>query len=177
MSATLTDEGKPRLDVDGDVGNVVLLQTAERARKISEKAKPTDAVTDAELWQRRLTTVELVVMGASIRQVAERHDVDYQTARDDYFTGLAAVNDRTSDAVIAMRDEVTMRERSLILAMMPLAKAGDTKAAGVIQRADDMIAGLWGLRSARLDVTVRPSSLQDALNSYLEAAVEASATG
>ena len=177
---TLTEDGHAKLDVDKQAagGNVVALSTAERSRKAKAAHTGHSLAEDAELVQRRLDTVDLVVMGATIRQVADRHDVDYYTARDDYMRGMEMLNERTARSVAAMRDEVTMRQKAIIMAMLPEAKKGDTKAAGVVQRADDILAGLWGLRSARLeieDVTMRQSgndSLQAALDEYLEQVID-----
>lgn len=173
---TLTEDGHAKLDADAD--NVVRLQRAERSRKAKESIPGMSLAEDAEIIERRLTTVDLVVMGATIRQVAERHDVDYFTAREDYLEGMRLVNERTMEAVVAMRDEVTMRQKALIRTNMPLAMKGDEKAARIVQSADNMLTGLWGLRSAKIEITHRQedSSLSDALDAYLNAVVETAAT-
>jgi hypothetical protein len=180
MTATLTDEGHARLDT-GPVDNVVKLSTLERIERFTRENLAAQAAkgdsgpdTSAELMQRRLDTVDLIVMGATIRQVAERHDISYIEARDDYFKGMAILNDRTAEAVVAMRDEVTTRQKALIRANMPAAMKGDEKAARIVQSADNMIAGLWGLRSARLEVThKRDDTLASAMNEYRSQIVEA----
>lgn len=128
-----------------------------------------DITVDEKLIRRKLDTFDLVVQGATIRQVAERHGIHYSEARQDYLDAIAMLNERTMESVAAMRDEITARQRTLILANMPRARAGDDKAANIVQRADNLLVGLWGLRTARLDVTVKRSdTLDDALSAYLQ---------
>jgi hypothetical protein len=70
-----------------------------------------------------------------------------------------------------------MREKRLIMANMPLALAGDKEAAKTVQQADNILIGLWGLRSARLEVTHRKaddaSPLNLALTAYLDGVMDA----
>ena len=131
--------------------------------------------TGAELVQRRLDIVEMVVNGATIRQCADEFDIDYKTARTDYFAGLRLVNARTADDVAAMRDEITLRQKKIIMAHLPLAVAGDVKSAGVVARCDEMLAGLWGVRSIRLEQERRDTHLDEATRAYVNAIVDRTA--
>jgi hypothetical protein len=175
---TLDDDGKAILEPEGVEHGAELINLATRERIKGMRQKDTggaDAASPAEtpaaLITRRLDTVDLIVQGASLRQVAERHEVDYFTARNDYYEGLAMLSDRTAKAVVAMRDEVTMRQKALIFANMKLAQMGDSKAATVVQNADSMLVSLWGLRSVRLEAAATPDSpLREALNTYRERA-------
>ena len=54
------------------------------------------------------------------------------------------------------------------IAHLPLAEAGDHKSAGVVLQADNFIAGLWGVRSARLKQIRKETGLTDQALDYAE---------
>lgn len=135
---------------------------------------PRAAVTSVELSRRVLDTVDLVVQGFSLRSIADRHKIDWAQARDDYFAGMRALNDRSMDATLALRDEVTARERVLIASNMTRARAGDKGAATIVQRADELLVSIWGLRSIRVDLPEpdHDPMLAEAMEAYLEGVAE-----
>ena len=75
-----------------------------------------------------MDVVDLIVNGASLRQVARHFKIDTETARLHYTAGLARLIDTSVDRSLALREEVTARQRELILANMARAKAGDRAA-------------------------------------------------
>lgn len=172
---TLNADGHAKADVEG-VDNVVKLSTRERIAAMKTGGGTANSPeTTAELMQRRLDTVDLSVQGVPLRTIADRHGISYLEARKDYFEGMAMLNDRTVDMVVSLRDEITMRQRHLIRTYMPLANGGDEKAARVVQSAENILIGLWGLRSARLEIsaTIKDERLTSVLDSYLQGAIDA----
>lgn len=133
-------------------------------------ARKDAAGTEAEFVARQMDIVDLIVNGASLRQVADHYKIDWATARADYTAGLARLIDTSIDRSIALREEVTARQRALVLANMPRAKAGDRSSAAIIQAADNLLASIWGLRSLRIERPARPRSdaLADAVSAYLD---------
>jgi hypothetical protein len=131
------------------------------------------AGTTAALVKRRLDTVDLIIQGATLRQVGELHHLAIEAVRFDYFAGLEMVTDRSIKATIALRDEVTMRQRLLIMANMKRALDGDKGAATIIQRADELLVSIWGLRAIKPDFEL-PSDpmLTEALEAYLVGVAE-----
>jgi hypothetical protein len=128
------------------------------------------AGTEAEYVARQMDVVDLIVNGASLTQVAKHFKIHPETARDDYTAGLARLVDTSIDRSIALREEVTARQRQLILANMARAKAGDKASAAIVQAADNLLASIWSLRSLRIEHTPRPrdSMLADAVSAYLD---------
>lgn len=133
-------------------------------------ARRDSASTEAELVARQMDVVDLVVNGASLRQVARHFAITGETARQDYAAGLARLVDTSIDRSIALREEVTARQRELILANMARAKAGDRHAAAIVQGADGLLASIWGLRALRTEPPPRPrdDALADAVSAYLD---------
>jgi hypothetical protein len=121
-----------------------------------------------------LDVVDLVVNGATIRQVSEHFKVPYKTARSAYMEGLQQVTDRSIDRTIAMREEITARQRILIFSNMARARAGDRAAAQIVARADALLASVWGLRSIRIELPDRPPDPQiaAAMEGYLSGLAE-----
>lgn len=144
----------------------------------TDLARKDAAGTEAELVARQMDVVDLVVNGASLRQVARHFGIDPEQARRDYAAGLARLIDSSIDRSVALREEVTARQRELILANMPRAKAGDRAAASIVQQADGLLASIWGLRSLRIERPARPrdDALADAVSAYLDG-ITASASG
>lgn len=135
-----------------------------------------EAGTDAEVTARDFDIVDLIVNGASLRQCAKHYGIDLNTARAAYARGLAALVDSSIDRSIALREEVTARQRELILANMARAKAGDKSSAMIVQNADSLLASIWGLRSLRIEPPARPRdpAIADALDAYLRGITEGS---
>jgi hypothetical protein len=120
-------------------------------------AKPRRAVisrepTSVELQQRRFDTVDLVIQGFSLRQIGEHHGLNVSDVRRDYLIGMETLRDHSIEATKALRDEVTARQRLLIASNMAKARAGDVRAATIVQRADEMLVSIWGLRSLRVEI-------------------------
>ena len=140
-------------------------------------ARKDAAGTEAEYVARQMDVVDLIVNGASLTQVAKHYGIAVETARQDYTAGLARLTDTSIDRSIQLREEVTARQRELILANMARAKAGDRAAASIVQQADNLLAGIWGLRSLRVE---RPrarrndDALTDAVSAYLDGILAAS---
>lgn len=126
--------------------------------------------TAAEATAMDFDIVDLIVNGASLRQVAKHFGIDHNAARLAYARGLAALVDGSVERSIALREEVTARQRELILANMARAKAGDAKSAQIVQNADSLLASIWGLRSLRIEPPARPrdAAITDAVEAYLE---------
>jgi len=135
---------------------------------------PRAAVTGAGLQKRRFDTVDLVIQGFTLRQIAEHHKLDYPTAREDYLAGMALLRDHSLEATKALCDEVTARQRMLIASNMARARAGDVKAATIVQRADEMLISIWGLRSLKVEMTEIPSdpNIAVAMEAYLTGIAE-----
>ena len=133
-------------------------------------ARKDAAGTEAERIARQMDIVDLIVAGASLRQVAKHFKIDPEQARKDYAAGLAHLIDTSVDRSIALREEVTARQRELILANMARAKAGDRAAAAIVQGADGLLASIWGLRSLRIERPPRRGDerLADAVSAYLD---------
>lgn len=171
MRSTLTD-----VAVIDDDGHAVLGETgASVAREtVTARARKERAETTLELNQRRLDTVDLIIQGATLRQVAERHGIGLTEAREDYQVAMRLLNEHAVDRVLDMREEITGRQRTLILANMSKARMGDVKAATIVQRADQMLADIWGLRYIRPDPTEVPRDpmIAAALAVYLEKVAE-----
>jgi hypothetical protein len=140
-------------------------------------ARKDAAGTEAELVARQMDVVDLIVNGASLRQVARHFKITLNQARADYTAGLAHLIDTSIDRSIALREEVTARQRELILANMARAKAGDRAAASIVQQADGLLASIWGLRSLRIERPRRgDNALSDAVAAYLDGITTGSAT-
>lgn len=141
-------------------------------------ARKDAAGTEAERIARQMDVVDLIVNGASLRQVARHFAINITTARADYAAGLAYLMDSSIDRSIALREEVTLRQKELILANMARAKAGDKSSAAIVQSADNLLASIWGLRSLRIERPARPrdDALADAVSAYL-VGIASSATG
>ena len=141
-------------------------------------ARKDAAGTEAEMTALEMDIVDLVVNGASLRQVAKHFKIDPETARLHYAAGLARLIDTSIDRSVALREEVTARQRELILANMSRAKAGDKASAAIVQSADNLLASIWGLRSLRIE-RPRPrrasgDHLADAVSAYLDGITAAS---
>lgn len=149
--------------MDHDANRANVIERTARIRRDSTH-------TDAELITRQLDTVDLIVGGATVRQVAAHYGLDMHTVRDDYHAGLNLLTDRSIDRSIALREEITLRQRALILANMPRAKAGDRISAQIVQNSDALLISLWGLRSLRADPPARrtTSELAEAVEAYLD---------
>lgn len=141
---------------------------------VREQVHAAQAETSVELSQRQLDTVELVVQGVSLRAIAERHGLKYREVREDYLNGMRIINDRSIEATLALRDEVTMRQRLLIFSNMPKARAGDRAAAAIVQRADEMLMSIWGLRSVKIEKAEIPADpvIAAAMDAYLTGITE-----
>jgi hypothetical protein len=139
-------------------------------------ARKDAAGTEAERVARQMDVVDLIVNGASLPQVARHYKIDLERARDDYVAGLARLVDTSIDRSLALREEVTARQRLLIFENMPRARVGDRTAAAIVQNADSLLASIWGLRSLRIDRPARPGSdpLSDAVSAYLDGITAAS---
>ena len=139
---------------------------------MSDSARDTGrkAATTMELSKRVCDTVDLVVQGFTLRAIADRHKIDWRQARADYLTGVQLLADRSLEATLALRDEVTMRQRVLIASNMPRARAGDLKAAMIVQRADDILISIHGLRSIKVDMPEPDPDplIAEAMEAYLE---------
>ena len=148
--------------MDHDKTRAAVLERTDIARRDSSH-------TEAELVARQMDVVDLIVNGASLRQVSKHFKIEYEQARLDYAAGLRRLTDNSIDRSLAMREEVTARQRELILANMARAKAGDRSSAAIIQAADNLLASIWGLRSLRIDRPARrgDDALTDALSAYL----------
>jgi len=156
------------LDHDA-VRKSVHARTAEIRRKTRRSAS-----TEAELRVRQLDTVDLIVGGATVRHVSEHFGRDVEDVRKDYAAGLALLVDKSVDRAVQLREEVTARQRALILANMPKAKAGNLQSAHIVAAADNLLASIWGLRSLRIDPPVREGDarLADAVEGYLAGLAE-----
>ncbi len=130
---------------------------------------PPATETDAEVVARQFAIVDLVVAGASIRQAADHFKLSTATCRREYEQGVEILRDRSIDQAKYLRDEITMRQRTLIFANMSKARAGDRAAAQIIHNADSLIASVWGLRSLRVDMEPRRGDpgIAAALEGYL----------
>jgi len=135
------------------------------------------ASTEAEMRVRQLDTVDLIVGGATVRHVSEHFGRDMEDVRKDYHAGLALLIDRSVDRAIQLREEVTARQRALILANFPKAKAGNPQAASIVHACDNLLASIWGLRSLRIDPPIRDGdpTLADAVGAYLTGLADAAA--
>ena len=140
-----------------------------RTKDIRRKTRES-AATDAELITRQLDTVDLIVNGATVRQVAELFVRDMSDVTVDYHAGLALLIDKSIDRSIALREEITARQRSLVFANMPKARSGDRAAAQIVIAADGLLASIWGLRSLRIERPPRTGDpgIADAVGAYLE---------
>jgi hypothetical protein len=149
------------------------LERSAKLREIDE------TWTEAERISMRFDIVDLIVNGASLRQVAAHFDITPPEARNEYRAGIDMLRDRSIDASMDLRDEVTMRQRELILSNMARAKAGDVKAATIVQKADDMLTSIWGLRSLRIDPPRRPPDpgIAAAMEGYLAGLDESTKKG
>jgi hypothetical protein len=129
------------------------LERSAKLREIDE------TWTEAERISMRFDIVDLIVNGASLRQVAAHFDITPPEARNEY--------------------RVTMRHRELLLSNMARAKAGDVKAATIVQKADDMLTSIWGLRSLRIDPPRRPPDpgIAAAMEGYLAGLDESTKKG
>lgn len=122
-----------------------------------------------ELTQRTLDTVDLVVQGVSLRAIAERHGLQIREVREDYLAGMKVLSDRSIEATLALREEITMRQRLLIASNMKKARDGDRSAAAIVQRADEMLIWIHGLRSVtekRAEIPADPL-ITEAVEAYL----------
>ena len=148
--------------MDHDKTRAAVLDRTAHARRDSSE-------TEADLVARQMDVVDLIVSGASLTQCARHFKIHIETVRDDYKAGLARLTDNSVDRSLALREEVTARQRELILANMARAKAGDRSSAAIIQAADNLLASIWGLRSLRIERPARPNDgvLGDAVSAYL----------
>jgi len=139
-----------------------------RTKAVRRKTRES-AGTEAELITRQLDVVDLIVNGATVRQVSTLHKRDMAEISRDYAAGLAMLRDHSIDASIALRDEITARQRALILANMPRARGGDRVSAQIVNQADGLLASIWGLRSLRVERPPRPGDpgISDAVAAYL----------
>ena len=146
--------------------------------RIVDARKVPKAETDAELITRQLDTVDLIVAGATLRQVAKAHGVEMSQVRVDYAAGLEILRDKSVDRSLQLREEITARERRLVFANMTRAMAGDKTAAMIVQHADQVLASIWGLRSLRVETPAREPdpAIASALSAYL-AGLQEAATG
>lgn len=136
--------------------------------------RPHVAATSAELEQRQLDTVDLVVQGIPLRAIAKKHGCSLGQVHADYGAGMKKLADRSMDAIVALRDEITLRQKSLIAANMPAARAGDKSAALIVQRADELLTSVWGLRSLKVTMAEVPRDpmIAEALEAYLTGIAE-----
>lgn len=132
-----------------DAGDALL----ERLRVVPDTPPKTE--TDAEATVRQFAIVDLIVAGASLRQAATHFKLPFSTVRNEYEEGVAVLRDRSIDQAAMLRDEITMRQRTLIFANMSKARAGDRAAAAIIHAADSLLASIWGLRSLRVEMVPR----------------------
>ena len=142
---------------------------AELAADLAADPTLDRAMSDAELVTRRLDIVDLIVHGASLRQVAKHFKISHELVRIDYAAGLELLRDRSVDRSLQLREEITARERALIFANIERAKAGDKSSAMIVQHADQVLASIWGLRSLRVETPAREGDpqLADAVTAYL----------
>jgi DNA-binding CsgD family transcriptional regulator len=155
------------------------VKLADATYERTDLARKDAAGTEAEATALEMDVVDLIVAGASLTQVAKHFKIDRETARDHYTAGLERLMDTSIDRSIALREEVTARQRELILANMARAKAGDRASALIVQGADNLLASIWGLRSLRVErphVRRSDGALSDALDAYLSGILEATAT-
>lgn len=145
------------------------------AIRIAKTKAIEDTWTDAERHAMRFFIVELVVNGGTIQQAADHFAISHSYARSEYQAGLAEMRERTIDEATDLRDEVTLRQRELILSNMPRAKAGDRSAAQIVQNADLLLAGLWGLRSLPVARKRRPATpaIAEAVEAYVQGVTDA----
>ena len=159
-----------------DDGHAVLGETGGAVARatVTARLRKEKAETTLELDQRRLDTVDLIIQGATLRQVADRHGLSLTEVKEDYQIAMRLLNEQSGDRVLDMREEITARQRTLILANMSKARAGDLKAATVVQRADQMLSDIWGLRYIRPEPTEAPHDpmIAAALTVYLEKIAE-----
>jgi hypothetical protein len=133
------------------------------------------AATEAEDVAHVFEVVDLIVSGATLRQVAEHYKCTLDTVRADYQLGLSLLIDRSVDRSMALREEITARQRALIFANMVSARAGDKNAAAIVNRADALLASIWGLRSLRVEAPPRRGdpTIAAALEGYLTGLTDA----
>lgn len=94
---------------------------------------------------RRERVLELRAQRQSWRDIAQALDVSHETARRDYMEALREAKERRLAAAdVALDDEIETTE-ALRTAFMPMALAGDEKAAGVVLRANAQLQQLKGL--------------------------------
>ena len=74
------------------------------------------AKTEAERVDRQMDVVDLIVSGATVRQAAKHFGCTMESVRQDYAAGLDLLRDKSIDYSIALHDEVTARQRSIIMA-------------------------------------------------------------
>lgn len=131
-------------------------------------------ITEAEDVAFQLDVVDLIVGGASMRQIAETYSTTLKAIRVAYRCGLERLVDKSADRSMMLREEITARQRSLVLANLARAKLGDRNAAVIVQKADALLASIWGLRSLRVDVLPPPGdpAIAAALDGYLAGLAE-----
>ena len=122
-----------------------------------ESNEPTIAALEA----RRRETLQLVIAGVPLSAIADKYGLDISTISRDYRRAMANYYGPTQDEAASFRAEITERQRTLIMSNFAAAKAGDPKAAGTIQRADSILADIWGLRSMKIDAKVEAVSRDD----------------
>jgi hypothetical protein len=155
--------------MDTAVTRTAALARSARLREID------DTWTEAERTSMRFDIVDLVIAGASLRQVAKHFDITPPEARQEYRAGLDMLKDRSVDAAMDLRDEVTERQRALIMANLARAKSGDVKSAQIVQKADDLLTSIWGLRSLTIDRPPKPKDplIASAMEGYLAGLADA----
>lgn len=125
------------------------------ATRTEELRREAVTVTDAETISFQLDVVDLIVNGATVRQVANHYGCSMSEARAAYVAGLERLTDRSIERSMGMREEITARQRLLIFANMPRAKAGDRQAAQIVDNADQLLASIWAVRSLRVELPPR----------------------
>lgn len=104
----------------------------------------------AALEVRRREILAMVVSGVPLSQIAERYGLDISTISRDY-RHAAKLYGPPEDEVQAWREEISERQRSIIMGHITAARAGDPKAAAVVQRSDSLLSDIWGLKIVKVD--------------------------
>ena len=150
--------------VDHDATRRAVTTRTARVRRKSAK-------TEADKIARQMDTVNMIVSGATLRQCATTFKTSMENVRLDYAAGLERLRDSSIDYSIQLRDEVTARQRSLILANIVRARAGDKTAAIIVNQADQLLASIWGLRYikiAHIAPTAKDPGITEAIGAYLQ---------
>jgi DNA-binding CsgD family transcriptional regulator len=132
---------------------------------------------EAELAARCYDVYELMVNGATIRQVADHFGISRSLVQADLARVAVEMNAQGHERALVLREEIIARQRALIFANMPRAKAGDKTSAQIVQHADALIATVAGLRYLRpmepLEPPVADSPISDAVAAYVKGIMDA----